>query len=213
MKPLSCAFFGHRNYDYRPYEDKIREVVVDLINRGVTEFYNGYRGKFDGTCARIVGELREQYPLIKNIMVLSYRPTQDFKLPDFFDESVYLLGNNVPHKYAITRTNKELVKTVDYIVSGVVWKWGGAKTACDYAKKLLRTTVNVVTNDNDFFCDESTLKEVDKISREYRNRLDTDEEYKKAEEERYKKLMEKVAPILEKQAQKSKKNKTKTTEN
>ena len=106
----SCAFFGHANYDYQPYEEKIRDVVVDLINRGVTSFYNGYRGHFDVICARVVGELREQYPQIKNIMVLSYRPGKTFELPQYFNEAVYLLEQNVPFKYAIPRTNREIVR-------------------------------------------------------------------------------------------------------
>lgn len=114
---------------------------------GVTEFYNGFRGHFDHTCARIVSELKKQYPQIKNLMVHSYyNPTKKIEKPEYFDELVFLLPKNVPPKYAIVRTNREIVKNVNYIVSGVVWSWGGAKTACDYAKKLNKTVFNVITD-------------------------------------------------------------------
>ena len=173
----SCAFFGHRNYDYRPYEDKIREVVKHLINKGVTEFYNGYRGNFDETCARIVSKFHEQYPQIKNIMVLSYPPTASFVMPKYFDRAVYLLQQNVMPKSAIVRTNKQLVKSVNYVVSGVVRGYGGAKIACDFAKKMLRSMVNVVTDESQYFYGPSE-EWLNEVAREHRERLATDEEYR-----------------------------------
>ena len=188
MKNLSCAFFGHRNFDYRPYEDKIRSVVVDLINCGVTEFYNGYRGRFDGTCAKIVHELKAQYPQIKNIMVLSYVPDEKFEKPDIFDETVYLLEKRVPFKYAISHTNKRLVQTADYIVSGVVRKWSGAKSACDYAKYLYRTIFYVVQDYS--YCDH------DWFDRQMEEQL-KDEEFRKMLEEKAQQLYERTAPEVE----------------
>ena len=169
---LSCAFFGHRSYDYRPYKDKIREVVEYLINKGVTEFYNGWRGRFDVICAQIVSELKEKYPQIKNIMVLSYRPTKEFELPKYFDESIYLLEDSVPPRYAIARTNRALVKKVNYVVSGVAYVWGGAFNACEYAKKLLRSMVNVVTGKSQYFYEFMSDDEIAKLIEEYKEEAD-----------------------------------------
>ena len=140
-----CAFFGHRSYDYEPYENDIKDAIVDLIeNHGVTAFYSGGRGHFDGTCARIVHELKEKYPNIKNIQVLSYRPTKNFEIGINYDETVYLLEKNVPWQCAILRTNRELVKIADYIISGVCKPFGGAKKACDYAEHLQKEIYYVV---------------------------------------------------------------------
>ena len=148
---LSCAFFGHRSYNYEPYKEKLEEIIVDLIKRGVTVFYNGGRGFFDSLCARTVHKLKDKYPNIKNILVLSYMPDKNFELPSHYDESVYLLTKRVPMQYAIIHTNREMVKIANYIVSGVAFPWGGAKTACDYAKKLYKTMFNVV--DGSSYCD------------------------------------------------------------
>ena len=177
MGKLSCAFFGHRNYDYKPYEDKIRECIVDLINRGVTDFYNGYRGAFDYLCARIVDDLKEEYPRIKNIMVLSYFPDEKFEKPEIFDETAYLLERRVPYRYAIAITNKKIVQTVDYVISGVVFCYGGAKIACDYAKKLLKTIFYVTKDcsycDNDWVVNEWKEKMNDEKYRiEYEKKVD-----------------------------------------
>ena len=68
----SCAVFGHRNeFYYSGKEEKIYSVINDLVeNRGVTEFYNGYRGEFDEICADYVYWLKKHgFPEIKNILV------------------------------------------------------------------------------------------------------------------------------------------------
>ena len=198
----SCAFFGHRDFDYIPFEGKIRESIVNLIeNEGVTSFYSGGRSKFENMCAHIVWELREKYSQIKNILVLSYLPKENFELDFYFDESVYLLDKKVPLKFAISHTNRKLVETVDYVISGVARNYGGAKTACDYAKRLRKPIINVVTGESDFF--DSMLSEANlmKILAEHEERMKTDDEYRKSQEEQIKKLCEIVIPKIEENAQ------------
>lgn len=143
---LTCAFFGHRDIDYFPYNEKIEEILVDLIeNCGVTQFYSGYRGKFDELCAYLVWELKFQYPQIKNTLVLSYLPYKksDFVLPKYFDDSVYLLEKKVPPRFAIPHTNRRMVDLADYIVSGVNHDHGGAFTACNYARNRGKTIISI----------------------------------------------------------------------
>mgnify|MGYP005986325931 FL=1 len=67
----SCAFFGHRNFDYMPYCEKIKNIIVGLIEQqGIVEFCSGYRGNFDKLCAQVVWKLKRNFPQIKNTMVL-----------------------------------------------------------------------------------------------------------------------------------------------
>lgn len=140
----SATFFGHRRFGYAPFKDKIERSMVDLIEHcGVTEFYNGYRGDFDLLCAEIIYELKDRYPTIKNILVLSYHPKPEFKLPPFFDESVYLLEKPVPPKFAISYTNQCIVDRVDIIISGVRYDWGGAWTACEYARRKKKRIIKI----------------------------------------------------------------------
>ena len=140
-----CAFFGHSQFDYAPYREKIRTFICDLIeNHSVTEFYNGYRGDFDGVCAEIVFALKAKFPIIKNIMVVSYHPHDGFMLPKCFDESIYLLEKSVLPQYAISYTNQAIVEQADFIVSGVAHDWGGAWTACEYARRKNKIILNVI---------------------------------------------------------------------
>lgn len=116
----SCAFFGHRDGDYRAQEGHIKNMLIQLIeDYGVTQFYSGNRGKFDHTCTRITHNLKEKYPHIKLTRVLSYIPTEKENYTErYYDDSVYLLERNVPKKYAIIATNKRLVDKVDFVILG-----------------------------------------------------------------------------------------------
>lgn len=140
----AVAFFGHSKYDYCPHKDQIKALIIDLIeNRRATEFFNGFRGNFDRLCAEIVCELKKIYPSIRNIMVLSYHPDKDFRLPKFFDESTYLLDKHVPPKFAISYTNQAMIDRADFIVSGVKYDWGGAWTACEYARRKKKIIIKL----------------------------------------------------------------------
>lgn len=140
----SVAFFGHRDFDYTPYRDKIQSLVIDLIeNHGVIEFYNGFRGNFDGLCAEVISHLKAAYPFIKNVMVLSYHNRVNFVLPKYFDESVYLLEKRVPPRYAIYHTNQAMILKADYIISGVRYHYGGAFSACNFARQKKKIILDI----------------------------------------------------------------------
>jgi len=147
----SCAFFGNRDFNAERYRDKLLDIIIDLIeNKGVTQFYSGFRGHFDAYCSSLVYGLKARYPQIKNTMVLSYlpEPREDgesgFKLPQFFDDSVYLLERQAPKRFAIVETNKCLVNKADFIVVGIVAHFGGAYTACEYAHKRKKPIISVI---------------------------------------------------------------------
>ena len=143
----SCVFFGHAKYDYEPYREKIKNSIVELIEKyAVTQFYSGGRGAFDGICSRIVAELKSDYPHLKNTLFLSYLPKgkDEFILPKAFDDSVYFLETRVPPKYAIIRTNELAVQRADFVVSGVRYSWGGAARAVEFARKKGKRVFSVI---------------------------------------------------------------------
>ncbi|MCM1545482.1 MAG: hypothetical protein NC033_00440 [Clostridiales bacterium] len=151
MSTKSCAFFGHRHMNVGQYGEKLLNVICDLIeNKGVTQFYSGFRGDFDVYCSELVHGLKVRYPQIKSTMALSYipyisdDPDRAFKLPKYFDDSVYLLERRVPDKLAIIETNKLIVDKADFIVAGVITHCGGAYTACEYACKRKKTVISVI---------------------------------------------------------------------
>lgn len=151
MQLKSCAFFGHRNMRVEQYKEKLLNIIIDLIeNKGVTQFYSGFRGDFDRFCSSLIHGLKVSYPKIKITLVLSYLPEvhdnsdSAFTLPEDFDDSVYLLERQVPKRLAIIETNKCLVDKADYIIAGVILHGGGAYSACEYAYKKKKPIISVI---------------------------------------------------------------------
>ncbi len=142
-----CCFFGHARYPYEGCRDTIKSIVKDLIeHHGVTVFYSGGRGDFDSMCARIVGELRKDYPHIENIKFLSYIPTgsaADNHLAPCYTGTVYLLEESVIPKFAISKTNEKAVDVCAFVVSGVCRSYGGAQQAIRYAKRRHKTIIDI----------------------------------------------------------------------
>lgn len=140
---LSATFFGHRDFDYSPYRDRVRGIIVDLIEtHGVKEFLNGFRGNFDRLCAEEVFHLKTCYRDVKNILVLSYHDRQN-GLPTYFDESLYLLEKRVPPQYAISYTNQMMILRSEFVVSGVRYHFGGAYTACRFAEQKKKMILDI----------------------------------------------------------------------
>lgn len=152
----SCVFFGHRNFCYTEYTDKLKDTITYLIeNKGVTQFYTGLRGNFDKLCADAMRQIKKIYPHVRFSLALAYIPCSEDEKETYnnliaktFDDSIFLLEHNVPPKYAILETNKRLVDMVDYVVAGVYRCYGGAYKACLYALQKKKTVINVA---NDVF--------------------------------------------------------------
>ena len=142
----ACAFFGHRDWGIEEGKEEIRNSIVHLIeNYEVAQFYSGGRGNFDNLCSQIVYELKKEYPYIKNTLVLSYIPKKkhEYGLPERYDDSVYLLEERVPPRFAIVKTNEKIIDKVDYVIVGVQKSWGGAYRAREYAKKRKKTILQI----------------------------------------------------------------------
>ena len=207
MEIWSCAFLGQSKFDYEPYQEKILDKIEFLIQRGVTHFYNSYRNGFDALCAAAVDKLREQYPQIKNILVLAHKPEGEFALPDCFDEAVYLQDNAVPTRLAVRNVYRKLVQSVDYLICGVTRGLSDEWHAYNFAKKSLTSYYNVVTDKNYFWIELSPI-EIEKAVAEYEERMKVDEEFRTLVEEMARRY-EQSLKDGEKQKKKRKHKKTK----
>lgn len=141
----TCTCFGNRKFIWTDeYREKLQKILLNLIqNENVTKFFCGYRGNFDKGFANAVGNLREFFPQIRNTYVLSYRPNEEFELPNCFDDSVYLLERQVPQRLAIIETNKCMVNKSDIVVAGINYRYGGSYAACEYAYKRKKIIISL----------------------------------------------------------------------
>ena len=127
-------------------------------------------------------------------------PNKDFELGSYFDGTVYLLEKRVPLKFSINHTNRKLVETADYIISGVTRAFGGAKTACDYAKRLYKTVFYVV--------EDLTWNDCDWAVQEWEKQMQ-DEEFRKRYEEEAARSYEKTKSVEAQIAKRAQKHKNK----
>ena len=148
MENKICVCFGHREV-YTDLSRALAELIEDLIlYHGVTEFWTGGMGSFDGCFASAVFRLKKKYPHIKLILVKPYfsnklntykeyyeRIYDDIIIPDLLSE--------VHPKSAITKRNHWMAEKSDIVITYVYRNFGGAYAAKKYAAKLGNVIIEI----------------------------------------------------------------------
>ncbi len=148
MNSKSAIFIGHKEC-YGFDNKQIRSEILKLIDADVTEFYNGGMGNFDWMCARIVYDLKKEYPHIHNYLVIPYL-TFTILEKKYFDSIIYPDGFEKYHfKAAIPARNRYLVDNAEYALCYVTHGWGGAAKTLERAKKKGLTIINIGEKQND----------------------------------------------------------------
>lgn len=76
----TCCFTGHRIIKITPeLVQRLKDTITKLIERGVTDFYNGGAIGFDMLAAETVIELKAEYPDIKLHLLLPCPPEEQVK--------------------------------------------------------------------------------------------------------------------------------------
>lgn len=87
-KENTAVFIGH-NECYGVTSEQIKEAIVSLIDKGVTEFLSGGQGGFDRLCGRCVYELKKEYPHISNYLVIPYIKTSTSYVIKVYEVSTF----------------------------------------------------------------------------------------------------------------------------
>ena len=141
-KEQTATFIGHKEC-YGVSCEKVREEIIKLIENGVTDFLSGGMGSFDWMCARIVFELKKNYPHIHNYLDNPYL-TFTILEEKYFDSIIYPEGFEKYHfKSAIPARNKYLVDNSAYAICYVTHGWGGAAQTFEKAVKKGLTVINL----------------------------------------------------------------------
>ena len=135
-KKSTAVFIGNRDC-YGVNTESIRNAIIYAINSGITTFLNGGQGYFDEVCATIVHQLKQEYPNIKNILVIPYRNFKIFD-KDIFDQIVYpfdeLEESYLTYRAAIPERNRIMVSWSRMAIS-YVYRNGGASKTLNLARK------------------------------------------------------------------------------
>ncbi len=118
-----------------------------LLEHGNHKFYLGGYGDFDLLAAKVLYELKQEYPETETILILPYldRPLD----ASLYDSTIYPPLENVPKRYAISRRNKWMVEQADMVIACVDHDWGGASKTLEYAVKKGLRIINLGGLHND----------------------------------------------------------------
>lgn len=140
-KENTAVFIGH-NECYGVTSEQIKEAIVSLIDKGVTDFLSGGQGGFDRLCGRCVYEVKKQYPNINNYLVIPYLSFNVYN-SELFDSIIYPDDFEKYHfKAAIPARNKFMVDNASYAICFVNHGWGGAAKTYERAKKKGLNIIN-----------------------------------------------------------------------
>ena len=141
-----CSFFGHSHL-YGQQEEivqRLRQVIIDLIEKGVDTFYVGNHGEFDILSSKIACDLKTLYPHIQVVVVLCYPNELQYLKCKFTD---FLMPEEVevaPKRACIVKRNHWVVDNSDYVVSYIKYKIGGAYSVIQYAQKHKKQIIEVI---------------------------------------------------------------------
>lgn len=139
MKSKSCFFIGHREAPESIYLE-LSQIVEQLIEQGVTDFYVGHYGNFDRLAARAVIAAKQRHPEVRLTMLLPYHPAErEVILPSGFDGSLYPPGmENVPRRFAIARANRWMVEHCTHLVAYVTHPASNAGKVVEWGRRLTK---------------------------------------------------------------------------
>lgn len=140
-KDTTAMFIGHREC-WGLDEEKVRKAIVGLIADGYREFLCGGMGNFDMTCARLMKQLKREYPEVRCYLLIPYL-SFNINGADCFDEIIYPDGFEKYHfKAAIVKRNEYMVENSTAAVCYVVHGWGGAAKTYSRALKKGHKIIN-----------------------------------------------------------------------
>lgn len=133
----SCFFIGHREADERLLPRLTTLVELLIEEEQVTYFYVGGYGGFDRVAAAAVKEAKKKFSGITLMFVLPYHPAdRPVETTEGFDGTYYPEGlEKIPKRYAISRVNKIMINTSDWLIAYVCHGASNSRTLLEYAKR------------------------------------------------------------------------------
>lgn len=131
--------FAGRRYEWQSIgiEEKLLQVLEELINKGYTIFYDGNYGAFDNKCRNAVLELKKKYPYIKLILILTYyhHDKEKYPIPSYYDETILPELEDLHYKQKITKRNEWIIDNCDLLVCHIKETYkSGAYNTVKYAQ-------------------------------------------------------------------------------
>ena len=134
MDKKTCFFLGHADASSDIYPKLLSSIERHITQYGVTEFFVGNHGAFDRLSLHALKEAQSSHPHIRLIHVQPYHPGMNPSVPEGFDESFYPFDIPVHPRFAISKANKRMIETCDFLIA-YVWHSGRSRAFFEYAQK------------------------------------------------------------------------------
>ena len=163
---ITCSFTGYRpsklaflsDKDSNEYQNlyvTLKNVIIDLIHKGVAYFQTGMALGIDMMCSQIILELKNEFDIhlfcvIPCIDQCSGWKNEDIELYNKIIESasgVTYISNDSYSKGCMMKRNRYLVDNSEYILAVFDGKKGGTMSTIEYAKKKKKSIIIINPKD------------------------------------------------------------------
>lgn len=135
MTAKTCFFLGHADAPRELLPALSKTIERHIIEYGVTEFFFGFHGQFDGMAREALRQAHAAHPQIRRLLVTPYHPAEHpIQKPQDVEELCYPFDSYVPPRYAISRANRQMIGRCDYLIAYVCHP-GRARTFWAYAQQ------------------------------------------------------------------------------
>ena len=153
-KEMTCCFTGHRilpRGKEKQIFEKTKEVVIELIGKGVKYFGTGGAIGYDTLAGQVVLSLKEKYPFIKLIVVCPCK-NQDAKWNESQKRLCRDILNNadkivvladIYYDGCMQARNRHLVDNSKYCVCYLTRNFGGTYGAVKYAMQSNKCVIKI----------------------------------------------------------------------
>lgn len=154
----SCCFTGHRpdklpksKIELEKLSQKIKEIVLELIEEGYTKFYTGMAQGTDITCGTIIVELKEKNPNIKLFAVIPHASHGDYLKNELKKNYDYVLANSnnievISAEYTpscMHERNKFMVNNSECVIAVFNGDKSGTKNTVDFALRNNKRIIQI----------------------------------------------------------------------
>ena len=117
----SVCFIGHRKINDTPeLRERLRGILLDLIENGTVNFIFGDHSAFDDLCYELVTEFKEKYPVIKRINFRKdYEDADEYTmrfLASGYEESICPCGVGKAGRASYVERNQAMIRESDACV-------------------------------------------------------------------------------------------------
>ncbi len=147
---MIITFCGHSSFwGAQDLESKVLSLLEEKIGNSKAEIFLGGYGKFDSFAYTCSKKYKKTHPDTSLVFVTPYISIEYLKdKEELYDSILYPPIENVPLRFAISKRNKYMVDSADYVIAFITHRSTGAYNTYKYAKRRGKEIFNLGSFDD-----------------------------------------------------------------